>query len=79
MSRVGHVVSMPSLNNKMINACKLSVSLKERDLMKDLSIDGGVLLIKIEVKCEDFEWIHLNQGRVYWWSVVNRVLNLFVA
>jgi hypothetical protein len=32
--------------------------------MEDLNIDGGVILIRIDVKCDDFEWIHLNQGRV---------------
>jgi hypothetical protein len=31
-----------------------------------------------EIRWEDVDWLHLAQDREQWWTVVNRVMNLWV-
>jgi len=45
--------------------------MKKRNHLKDLGIDGGIML--------KLNWIHLDQNRDQWRSLVNTVMNLRVS
>jgi hypothetical protein len=49
-------------------------SVKERDHLKNLGIDGRVGLEWILGRLVGVEWIHLAQDRDQWWALVNAVL-----
>jgi hypothetical protein len=55
-------------------------SLKERDHLKDLGIDGrmGVRMDLREIGWGVVEWIHIAQGRDRWQAAVNVVMNFLV-
>jgi hypothetical protein len=55
-------------------------SLKGTDHLKDLGIDGRILLKWIlgGIWLEGVDWIHLAQDRDWWWALVNTVMNIWV-
>jgi hypothetical protein len=54
-------------------------NLKENNLLKDLSIDGRIILKWIFKKWDGgMEWIDLAQKRVRWRTFVNPITNLRV-
>jgi hypothetical protein len=54
-------------------------SLKEGDHLRDLGVDGRIILKEMaKVACDDMEWIYLPPDWDQWWALLNTVMNLWV-
>jgi hypothetical protein len=40
--------------------------------------EGNIKVDLKEIGCEDVDWIHLAQDRLFWWAVVNTIMTVRV-
>jgi hypothetical protein len=53
-------------------------TLKEREHLRDLSIDGMIILNVLKIGCEGMDWTRLVQNRVQLWDLVNTEMSIRV-
>jgi hypothetical protein len=52
---------------------------KKRDNLGDLGVDGANIKAYFKgIRCDDVDWIRLDQYRAHWQAPVNMVMNLRV-
>jgi len=52
--------------------------MKGRDQLRDLGVDGSIILKRILKKYKIFDWFHVAQYRDHWWTLVNTVMKFRV-
>jgi hypothetical protein len=44
--------------------------------LEKLAVDGRIEMDRKEMGWKGVDWFHLNQGRDWWWALVNTVMNI---
>jgi hypothetical protein len=54
-------------------------TVKRRNHLEELGVDGRIILKQILIGCDDVDWILLTQVRVQWRAVLNTVIKFRVS